>query len=70
MRASTANIAKKKATTLPTTLDDAFISDVILEQVFDKVCHKPIQVVADGKLVKTAKSILGIDFDALKVDKI
>jgi hypothetical protein len=34
--ASTANIAKKKATTLPTTLDDASISDVVLEQVFEK----------------------------------
>jgi hypothetical protein len=33
MSASTATIAKKKATTLPTTLDDASISDVVLEQV-------------------------------------
>jgi hypothetical protein len=68
MSASTATIAKKKATTLPTTLDDASISDVLLEQVFDKVSLEPIQV--DGKPVMTAKSILGIDFDSLKVDQI
>jgi hypothetical protein len=36
MSSSTANIAKKKVTTLPTTLDDASISDVVLEQVFEK----------------------------------
>jgi ABC-type uncharacterized transport system substrate-binding protein len=36
MSASTAFIAKKKATALPTTLYDASISDVILEQVFEK----------------------------------
>jgi hypothetical protein len=68
MSASTTTIAKQKVTTLPTTLDDASISDVVLDQVFDKVSHKPIRV--DGKLVMTAKSILGIDFDTLKVDQI
>jgi hypothetical protein len=68
MSASTATIAKKKVTILPTTLDDASISDIVLEQVFDKVSREPIQV--DGKLVMTAKSILGIDFDSLKVDQI
>jgi hypothetical protein len=36
MSASTANIAKKKATTLPTTLDDASISIFVLEQAFEK----------------------------------
>jgi hypothetical protein len=36
MSASTANIAKKKATTLPTTLDDTSFSDVVLQQVFEK----------------------------------
>jgi hypothetical protein len=41
---------------------------VVLEQVFDKVSHEPIRV--KGKLVMTAKSILGIDFDTLKVDQI
>jgi hypothetical protein len=67
---STANIAKKKAATLPvpTTLNNASISDVVLEQVFDKVSHEPIRV--DGKLVMTPKSILRIDFDTLKVDQI
>jgi hypothetical protein len=44
MTASTANIAKKKVTTLPTTLDDASIADFVLEQVFDKVSHEQIQV--------------------------
>jgi hypothetical protein len=39
MSAYTANIAKKKATTLPKTLDDASISDVVLEQVFEKGCQ-------------------------------
>jgi hypothetical protein len=68
MSASTATIAKKKVTILPTTLDNASISDVVLEQVFDKVSCKTIPV--DGKLVMTAKSILGIDFDTLKVDQI
>jgi hypothetical protein len=42
MSASTATIAKKKATTVPATLGDAFISDVVLEQVFDKVSGEPI----------------------------
>jgi hypothetical protein len=70
MCASTATIAKKKATTLPTTLNDASISDVVLEQVFDKVSREPIRVRVDGKLVMAAKSILGIDFDTLKVDQI
>jgi hypothetical protein len=68
MSAFTATIAKKKVTTLPTTLDDASISDFVLERVFDKVSRKPIRV--DGKLVRTAKSILGIDFDTPKVDQI
>jgi hypothetical protein len=36
MSTSTANIAKKKAATLPTTLGDASISDALLEQVFEK----------------------------------
>jgi hypothetical protein len=62
MSASTATIAKKKATTLPTTLDDASISCGVLEQVFDKVFLEPIQV--DGK------PVIGIDFDSLKVDQI
>jgi hypothetical protein len=39
MSASTANRAKKKAATLPTTLDHASISNVILEQVFEKGCQ-------------------------------
>jgi hypothetical protein len=51
MSASTANIAKKKATAPPTTLDDESIPDVVLVQVFDKVSHEPIQV--DRKLVTT-----------------
>jgi hypothetical protein len=68
MSAFTATIAKKKVTTLPTTLDDASISDFVLERVFDKVSRKPIRV--DGKLVRTTKSILGIDFDTPKVDQI
>jgi hypothetical protein len=68
MSASTATMAKKKATTLPTTLDDASISDVALEQVLDKVSREPIRV--DDKLVMTAKSILGINVDTLKVDQI
>jgi hypothetical protein len=69
MSGSTAKIARKKATTLPTILDDASLSDVILEQVFGKVSHKLMLV--DGKPLMTAKSILGIDFDsALKVDQI
>jgi hypothetical protein len=68
MSASTATIAKKKTTTLPTTLDNVSISDVVLEQVFDKVSREPIQV--DGKLVMTTKSILRMEFDSLKVDQI
>jgi hypothetical protein len=40
MSASTANIANKKAATLPTSLDDASISDVVLEQVFEKGRHQ------------------------------
>jgi hypothetical protein len=52
MSTSTANIAKKKVVTvIPTTLDNASISDVVLVQVFDKVSHKPTRV--DGKLVTT-----------------
>jgi hypothetical protein len=51
MSASTANIAKKKATAPPTTLDDESVSDAVLVQVFDKVSREPIRV--DSKLVNT-----------------
>ena len=68
MSNSTAKIARKTIT-LPTILYNAYISDVVvLEQVFDKVSNEPSLV--RGKPLMTAKSILGVEFETLKVDQI
>jgi hypothetical protein len=59
--------AKKKVIALPSMLTNASITDVVLQNVMNKVSLEAIQ--ADGKaLAMTAKCILGIDFEMLKVD--
>jgi hypothetical protein len=61
--------AKKKVIALVLMLTNASITDVVLQNVMDKVSLEAIQV--GGKaLAMTAKCILGIDFERFKVDKI
>jgi hypothetical protein len=52
---------------LPMILEDAAISDVIAEEVIDKVSDKAILV--DGKPILTAHSILSVHFRSLKVTR-
>jgi hypothetical protein len=59
----------KKVITLSTILETASFSDVVLEQVIYKVSHKASQV-KGGKPLMTAKSVLRVDFQMLKVDQI
>jgi hypothetical protein len=60
--------AKKKVITLPPMLANASTKDLVLEEVIDKVSLEAIQV--GGKVLMTAKCILDIDFEMLKVDQI
>jgi hypothetical protein len=59
----------KKGVSLPTNLKDAAISDVIVEDVVDKVTQEAL-LDNDGKPISTAFSILGTAFSLLKVDQI
>jgi hypothetical protein len=56
--------AKKVLVSLPTILKDAAISDVIVEEVINKVSHEAI--IADGKPISTADSIISVHFRSLK----
>jgi hypothetical protein len=61
--------AAKKGVSLRTNLEDAAISDVIVEDVIDKVTQEAV-LDDDGKPILTAFSVLGIPFSSLKVDQI
>ena len=61
--------AAKKGVNLPNSLQDAAISDVIVENVVDKVTQEVI-LDDDGTPISTAFSILGVPFSSLKVDQI
>jgi hypothetical protein len=59
----------KKGLSLPTSLKDAAISDVIVEDDVVKVTQEAL-LDDDGKPILTAFSILGVAFSSLKVDQI
>jgi hypothetical protein len=59
--------AAKKGVSLHKSLEGAAISDVIVQDVVDKVTQEAL-LDDDGKPISTAFSVLGVPFSSLKVD--
>jgi hypothetical protein len=61
--------AAKKGVSLPTSLEGAAISDVIVQDVVGKVTQEAL-LDDDGKSIASTLSVLGVPFSSLKVDQI